>query len=145
VEERVAPPATGHIAPARPRLVPWAFANFALFLLATIAGAIVIGVLDAGRLGVGQGVFAAGFFIPVMFPGWLLHLVILGLLPGDWPRSRARLVSVLASPLLLIIPMVTEGVFWGPLHWVTLAYAVVARLRQPKAPTLLEDTDVVQT
>ena len=133
MEERVAPPPTGHVAPSRAPVLTWVLANLGLFVLATLVGAVVIGVLDAGRLGVGQGLYAAAFFLPVMFPGWVVHLVILGLLPGDWPRSRARLVSIVASPLLLIIPMVTEGVLWSPLHWVTLAYGVVARLRQTSA------------
>jgi hypothetical protein len=54
------------------------------------------------------------------------------MLPAEWPRSRARLVSVLTSPLWLILPYFTEGLFVGPLHLVALAYALVARLRQPK-------------
>ena len=132
MEERGTPPATGYIASKRPRLLPWALANLGLFLLATIGGAVLIGVLDAGRLGVGQGLFAAGIFIAIMFPGWLLHLVILGLLPAEWTPSRARLVSAVAGPLLLIFPMVTNGVLWSPLHWVTLGYGAVARLREPR-------------
>jgi hypothetical protein len=122
--------------------VPWIFANLGLFLLATIGGAVVIGVLYEGRLGVGQGLFAAGFLIPVLFPGWLLHLVLLGLLPPDVPRSRARLVSVVTSPLWLIPAWGIEGeVFVSPLHLVAVAYALVARLRQPKGartPTSLD-------
>lgn len=139
MEERGTPPAAGHLALPRPRLVPWALANLGLFLLTTIAGAIAIGVLDAGRLGVGQGMFAAGIFIAIMFPGWLLHLVLMGFLPGDWSRSRARVVSVVASPLLLIFPMLTEGVWWSPVHWGAVAYGLIARLRQPTTPQNGED------
>jgi hypothetical protein len=110
-------------------VLPWALANLGLYLLAMLVGAVGIGVLDTGRLGVGQGLFAAGFLIPVLFPGWLLHLVILGLLPADWPRSRARVVSMVASPLLLLVPYVTEGLIVSPMHPVALAYGLVARLR----------------
>lgn len=133
MEERGASAPTGYVAPARARLLPWALANFGLFLLVTLVGAVVIGVLDAGGLGIGQGVFAAGILIPWLLPGWLMHLVILGLLPAEWPRSRARLVSSLTSPLWLILPYITEGFFFiSPLHAVALAYGLVARLRQPK-------------
>ena len=128
--ERDASAATGYVAPARARLLPWALANFGLFLLVTLVGVVVIGVLDAGSLGVGQGVFAAGFILPLLFPGWLLHLVILGALPADWPRSRARLLSVLTSPVWLVLPHATDGLFVSPLHAVALVYALVARLRQ---------------
>ncbi len=132
MEERGAPPPTGHLAPARARLLPWALASFGLFLLATVVGAVVIGVLDAGRLGVGQGVFAAGFLMPFLFPGWLLHLLVLAFLPADWPRSRGRMVSIVASPLWLVIPLFTEGLIWSPMHAVALGYGLVTRLRQPK-------------
>ena len=132
MEERGTPPATRDVAPVRARVLPWALANLGLYLLTMVVGAVVIGVLDAGRLGIGQGVYAAGILIPWLFPGWLVHLVILGLLPAEWSRSRARVISVLTSPIWLILPYVTEGLFVGPLHVVALAYALIARLRQPR-------------
>ena len=132
MEERGGPAATGYLAPTRPRFLPWALANFGLFLLVTLLGAVVMGVLDAGHLGVGQGVFAASFLIPVLFPGWLLHLLIIGFLPPAWPRSKARLVAIVASPLWMIFLYATDGVFISPFHAVALAYSLIARLRQPR-------------
>jgi hypothetical protein len=103
VEERNATAVSGHIAPSRTRLLPWALANLGLFLIVTLVGAVVIGVLDAGGLGVGQGVFAAGFLIPIT-----------------------------ASPVLLIVAYGTQGLILSPMHAVALAYGLVARLRQPR-------------
>jgi hypothetical protein len=113
---------------------PWLFKNSGLYLFATLIGTILL-ANDDGWLELGAGgilYYWALFAMYVFVAGWVAHLLLIGLTPADWPRSRARLLSVVTSPVILLVPMIGEGLFLGWWLAVAVGYGAVARLRQPK-------------
>lgn len=101
--------------------------NFSLYSLTMVVGTFVLGQIVEIDQQVELYWIALGISIGFA-PGWVLHSVVIGFLPQRLPRSLARGVSILVSPLLLIIGLFT-GSGYGPFFFIALAYGLLARLR----------------
>jgi len=91
--------------------------------LADGSGAVPIRTYGASALDAFGAFFLLG---ALLLPGALVHLALVALVPGSWPRWQRRAAAVLLSPVIGILPLLSSFQGFGALRFGGLISGVIA-------------------